>query len=142
MKRFKLLSKDLMKAMELAMNKLLFVLILVLLSTPLCSQSYWFNGSSMSYKMPGESWSTPVSTNIPISMDADRKRIEVYSDETQIIDYVGFETLDNNNLYFGSFATDSDYKKIYIKLYVLPNDVAYLEIQYSNIYIKYELSPP
>ena len=128
--------------MELVMNKLFILLVLLLLSTSLYSQAYWFKGISVSYKVTGESWSKPVSSNIPISMDADRKRIEIYSDETQIIDYVGFETLDNNNLFFGSFATDSDYKKIYIKLYVLPNDIAFLEVQYSNVYIKYELGPP
>lgn len=123
------------------MYKVIILLLGLLVTSTLQSQESWFVCSSVSYQIVGESWTKPESTDIPIFMSTSKKRIEIYSKKTQIIDYVGFETTSTKAISFGSFATDSDYKKIYIVLYIL-NNVSYLEVQYSDVNIRYELSSP
>lgn len=96
--------------------------------------------SSVSYKIEGESWADEIPLNTKMEFNEKIKRIQIYTKETQIIDYVEFESLSNDVAIFGSLATDSNYNKIYIK-FLIQEEVAYFIVDYNDISIKYKLIP-
>lgn len=123
------------------MNKLFLIVLIFFTSFKLFGQSEGtFTITSVSYKIPGESWVKEEPLNSKIVFNEKIKRIQVYTKKIQIIDYVGFESLSDDNLIFGSFATDSDYNKIYIK-FLIEEKFVYFIIEYGDISIKYKLAP-
>lgn len=130
-----------MKGMGYNMNKIYLFLLIFLNPFQLFSQEVEILLiSSVSYKIEGESWVDEIPLNTRMELNEKTKRIQIYTKEIQIIDYVGFEPLSSDVAIFGSLATDSNYNKIYIRFLIQEED-AYFIIDYSDISIKYRLIP-
>lgn len=119
------------------------MLFLVCFSSLIQAQTTWFTATEFSMKVaPSQIWSATTATNIDVSIDKTTKRIVIYSNTIQIIDYAGFEKLSfSSGEKYGTYATDGSYKKIYVEIYdYYSSKSAYLVIIYKDYEYKYKLT--
>ena len=102
------------------MKKLLLVITLAIITLPIMSQSHFLNAYQLIIK-DGINTSTNY-VDIGIILNASDKRITIYSNEIQIIDYVVNNMYEENNYsIFEASATDTKYKKINIIISISNN---------------------
>lgn len=102
------------------------------------SQSYFLNASKLIIK-DGVNTSTNY-VDIGIILNTSDKRITIYSNETQIIDYIINNIYEKDNyITFEANATDTKYKKINIIISISNNSnnviitIAYSDFAYAYI---------
>ena len=122
------------------MKKLILLIVLILSFVGVNAQETKGNCIKVCYAYTGYSFSDWKNVNIPITVDFQRKKITIYSQKTQIIDYVGF-SIEKTNEYtiMRSQATDTNYQTINVKLltYNDNTDYLYLSIEYSDVQYMY-----
>ena len=120
-----------------------FLLILLFISVSVCSfaQTHWFRATHYAISpYPEVKWSQWYPVDIQVAMNAHDKRIEIANNEPQIIDYESLEVSETSAAkYFSGFATDSDYKTIFIVLAFFNSGEVQLTIVYSDVTYKYKL---
>lgn len=85
-------------------------------------------------------WSDWMPSTVLISVDNTINRIVIYSSEKQIIDFVGFDsTTTSEYILLESQATDTNYKKIYIKIQIYDSNRIYFSIIYNNLQYIYQM---
>ena len=120
------------------MKKLLLVITLAIITLPLMSQSHFLNAFELIIT-DGVNDSRK-SVDIGIILNASDKRITIYSNETQIIDYVVNNMYEKNNyITFEASATDTKYKRINVIISISNNSnnviitIGYSDFAYSYI---------
>ena len=120
------------------MKKLLLVITLAIITLPIMSQSHFLNAYQLIIK-DGINTSTNY-VDVGIILNASDKRITIYSNEIQIIDYVVNNMYEENNYsIFEASATDTKYKKINIIISISNNSnrviitIGYPDFAYAYI---------
>ena len=120
------------------MKKLLLVVTLAIITLPIMSQSYFLNASELIIT-DGINDSRKY-VDISIILNTSDKRITIYSNKTQIIDYIVNNMYERNNyITFEASATDTKYKKINIIKSISNNSnnviitIAYSDFAYAYI---------
>lgn len=116
------------------MKKIKFLLVLLVLSTSL-SASGWFTLTYSSYREGNSSWSewTPLSPQLQMFMDSDRGRITIYSKKIQILDFVHLEEEEfQDGKTLSGWATDSEYKKVFIVITSMKDGSEFFSVFYPN----------
>ena len=119
------------------MKKLLLLITLAIMTLPIMSQSYFLNASEL-ITTDGVNDSRK-SVDVGIILNASDKRITIYSNETQIIDYVVNNMYEKDNyVTFEASATDTKYKKINIIISISNNSNSIIiTIGYPNFAYAY-----
>lgn len=115
------------------MKKYLILLMLVVV-LPLSAQVHYLQATKFTAS-DGYSTSTQDS-NVRIIIDLDRNHCEIYSAETQVIDYVPERKYTDSNNYevLECYGTDSYYRKIRFILYTHPvKNIVLIQVTYSDI---------
>ena len=120
------------------MKKLLLLTMLAIITLPIMSQTHFLNAFEL-ITTDGVNDSRK-SVDIGIILNASDKRITIYSNEIQIIDYVVNNMYEKDNYsVFEASATDTKYKKINIILSISNNSnsviitIGYSDFAYSYI---------
>lgn len=124
------------------MKKIIFILLFSLITVVTFAQPQYFKATSISLRiLPNGTWSEWLQVDLPVFIDLDRKHIEVATAIPQIFDYTGFESerISGGTVY-GSLATDSNYGKVYIQLYLYDDYRCYLKVIYSDMEYQYQLT--
>lgn len=122
------------------------ILSLLIILFALTDASYaaptYFKAVAFSSKSPTSSvWSEWVDVDLIFLMDINTKHIEILSKRTQIFDYIGFVQKDfNSGTIHGSFATDTNYNKVYIEFTLYDTGLALFTVKYSDIEYRYVLT--
>ena len=108
------------------------------MTLPIMSQSYFLNASEL-ITTDGVNDSRK-SVDVGIILNASDKRITIYSNETQIIDYIVNNMYEKDNyITFEASATDTKYKKINIIISISNNSnnviitIGYPDFAYAYI---------
>lgn len=123
------------------MKKLLLVTMLLVTSIVTQAEPLWYKLNNVSSKVVSENvWSAWTSVSINMTMDFERKRIVIYSQKIQVIDYVSFEPgVFDEGTTFSGLATDSNYKTVRITLFYYNSKRMLLKVSYSDFEYIYEI---
>lgn len=124
------------------MKKYIFIALLLLVTSATFAQPQWFKATSASLKtLPNGIWSEWVDVDLTVVIDADKKHIEVLTTVPQVFDYVTLEAekIEGGTVY-GGLATDTNYKTVYIEVYIYDDSDLYLKITYSDVEYRYRLT--
>ena len=120
------------------MKKLILIITLAIITLPLISQTHFLNASQLIIKDEVNTSTNYV--DIGIILNASDKRITIYSNEIQIIDYVVNNMYEKDNyITFEASATDTKYKKINIIISISNNSnnviitIGYPDFAYAYI---------
>ena len=120
------------------MKKLLLLTMLAIITLPIMSQSYFLNASELITTDGINKSENHV--DIGIILNTIDKRITIYSNETQIIDYIVNNMYEKDNyITFEASATDTKYKKINIIISISNNSnnviitIGYPDFAYAYI---------
>ena len=120
------------------MKKLLLLTMLAIITLPIMSQSYFLNASELITTDGINKSENHV--DIGIILNTSDKRITIYSNETQIIDYIVNNMYEKDNyITFEASATDTKYKKINIIISISNNSnnviitIGYPDFAYAYI---------
>ena len=120
------------------MKKLLLVITLAIITLPIMSQSHFLKASELIITDGINDSRKYVDTSI--ILNTSNKRIIIYSNETQIIDYVVNNIYEKDNyIIFEANATDTKYKKINIIISISNNSnniiitIGYPDFAYAYI---------
>ena len=119
------------------MKKLILIITLAIITLPLISQTHFLNASQLIIKDEVNTSTNYV--DIGIILNASDKRITIYSNEIQIIDYVVNNMYEKDNyIIFEANATDTKYKKINIIISISNNsNNVIITIGYPNFAYAY-----
>ena len=119
------------------MKKLLLVITLAIITLPLMSQSHFLNAFEL-FITDGVNDSRK-SVDIGVIFNPSDKRITIYSNEIQIIDYVVNNMYEKDNYsVFEASATDTKYKRINVIVSISNNsNSVIITIGYSNLAYSY-----
>lgn len=87
-------------------------------------------------------WSEWINTNIDCTWDMTDKRIIIYSENRQIFDYDDEVYTEKSDyiLFTSKNATDSNYKNMYLEIYVYKaTGNGYLKVLYNDAEYKYKM---
>lgn len=116
----------------------LFILLFTITLTTKAEITY-YRASEFTINI-NNTWSDWIPSNVLISVDNTVNRIVIYSSEKQIIDFVGFDsTTTSEYILLESQATDTNYKKIYIKIQIYDSNRIYFSIIYNNLQYIYQM---
>lgn len=116
----------------------LFILLFTITLTTKAEITY-YRASEFTVNI-NNTWSDWIPSNVLISVDNTINRIVIYSSEKQIIDFVGFDsTTTSEYILLESQATDTNYKKIYIKIQIYDSNRIYFSIIYNNLQYIYQM---
>ena len=120
------------------MKKLLLLTMLAIITLPIMSQTHFLNAFEL-ITTDGVNDSRK-SVDIGIILNASNKRITIYSNETQIIDYIVNNMYEKDNYsVFEASATDTRYKRINVIISISNNSnnviitIGYSDFAYSYI---------
>ena len=120
------------------MKKLLLLTMLAIITLPIMSQTHFLNAFEL-ITTDGVNDSRKY-VDVGIILNASDKRITIYSNETQIIDYVVNNMYEKNNyITFEASATDTKYKRINVIISISNNSnnviitIGYSDFAYSYI---------
>lgn len=117
----------------------LFILLFTITLTTKAEITY-YRASEFTVNI-NKTWSDWMPSNVLISVDNTINRIVIYSSEKQIIDFVGFDsTTTSEYILLESQATDTNYKKIYIKIQIYDSNRIFLSVIYKDIQYIYQMS--
>ena len=119
------------------MKKLLLVITLAIITLPVMSQSYFLNASELIITDGVNDSRKHV--DIGIILNTNDRRITIYSNETQIIDYVVNNMYEKDNYTtFEASATDTKYKRINVIISISNNsNTVIITIGYPNFAYSY-----
>ena len=120
------------------MKKLLLLTMLAIITLPIMSQTHFLNAFEL-ITTDGVNDSRKY-VDVGIILNASDKRITIYSNETQIIDYVVNNMYEKDNYsVFEASATDTKYKRINVIISISNNSnnviitIGYSDFAYSYI---------
>ena len=120
------------------MKKLLLLTMLAIITLPIMSQTHFLNAFEL-ITTDGVNDSRKY-IDVGIILNASDKRITIYSNETQIIDYVVNNMYEKDNYsVFEASATDTKYKRINVIISISNNSnnviitIGYSDFAYSYI---------
>ena len=113
--------------------------MLVVFSLPAFSQEFKLNAVKFRFTLDFDSWSNWEKVNIPVLINFDEKRIIIYSEKTQIIDfnYLNKEQIDSC-ISLDGIATDSNNKRVILVLNICEK-ITFLSLMYYDVSYTYEL---
>ena len=123
------------------MKKFLFLILLISVSVSGFSQTHWFKATHYAISSyPDINWSQWYPVDIVVAMNAQEKHIEIANNEPQIIDYEKLEVTETSTAKsFSGFATDANYKTIFIVITFFNSGGVQLTIVYGDLTYKYKL---
>lgn len=117
----------------------LFILLFAITLTVKAEVTY-YRASSFTINV-NNTWSDWLPSTVLVSVDNTINRIVIYSSDKQIIDFVGFDSETTSEyIMLTSQATDSNYKKIYIKIQIYDVNTIFLSVIYKDIQYIYQMS--
>ena len=120
------------------MKKLIILLVILLGS--IASSATDYKAVRLNYRNIGYQWVGWQQTNIDIAWDYDSRKLVIYSDEVQVIDYWNIkESYSNGVTMYTMNADDTQNHRLILQIYVYNNGGAYIKMLYSNVEYKYEL---
>ena len=120
------------------MKKLIILLAILLSSINASATDY--KAVRLNFRNVGYQWVGWQQTNIDIAWDYDSRKLVIYSDEVQVIDYWNIkESYSNGVTMYTMNADDTQNHRLILQIYVYNNGGAYIKMLYSNVEYKYEL---
>ena len=119
---------------------IILLLLLITISFTAKAERTYYKTSSFTVRT-NNVWSNWMPSNLLISIDNTDNRIVIYSKEKQIIDFEKFDSVVTSEyILLDSQATDSKYKKIYIKIQIYDVNTIFLSVIYKDIQYIYQMS--
>jgi len=125
------------------MKKIIFLLLVVFSTITVSAQELWCRASKVKVANNDLKIVVPWKpVDMPVYIDLLNQRIEIYSQKTQIIDFYDMmETPFSDGLMYSAYGTDTDYRTIYVVIFLFDSGITYLEVNYSDLHITYNLVP-
>lgn len=126
------------------MKKFVFILMLLVSSFLTFAQTGLFQVTEFYIKFNDETeWSKfDITDDFLIFTDFAENHIEIYSNKTQIIDYVKLEMIEfNSGTLYASYATDTDYSVVYLEFICYAYGDEYIQLTYPHVMYKYKVIP-
>lgn len=121
------------------MKRFILLTFLLIFSFVAFAQTKYFVSTHFNYRF-GTEWSGWSESKINITIDSDKRHIEIFSPEVQVIDYGAFtKTRINNFTVLTTTGTDRKYQPIEIKIQVFDDATTYLVIKYSDLEYAYNI---
>lgn len=122
------------------MKKLFFLFAFVLLSFVANATITKYQIYAVSIKESGKEWAPWKKANIPVTIDSVKKRIQIETEYEQIIDVEGFkEKYTQTSIQLNSYATDTYYNRIFVRIDIISKDEIYLSIIYDDLIVMYKM---